>query len=87
MLIFSVKVAKPVPLKAPFVDAILVDFAVELVEPEVVVPEEVLPGEVLVGEDVVLLVPHAQRYRNSNHHDYNQKRSKKGPELPPPLQC
>lgn len=85
---FSVKVAKPVPLKAPSVDAILVDFAVELVEPEVVVPEEVLPGEVLVGEDVVLLfVPHAQRYRNSNHHDYNQKRSKKGPELPPPLQC
>ena len=54
MLMFSVKVAKPVPLKAPSVDAILVDFAVELVEPEVVVPEEVLPGEVLVGEDVVL---------------------------------
>ena len=61
MLIFSVKVAKPVPLNAPSVDATLVTLDVELefdlpegVLPEVVLPEEVLPGDPLAGEDVVL---------------------------------
>lgn len=48
---FSVKVAKPVPLNAPSVDAILVALGVE---PEPDLPGEVLPGEVLVGEDVLL---------------------------------
>lgn len=66
MLIFSVKVAKPVPLNAPSVDAILVALDVELefdlpeeVLPGGLLPMEVLPGEalleeVLFGEDVVL---------------------------------
>lgn len=56
---FSVKVAKPVPLKAPSVDAILLGLGVE---PEfgllvVLFPEEVLevlPEEVVVGEELVL---------------------------------
>ncbi len=58
---FSVKVAKPVPLNAPDVDATLVGLEVEVefdlpeeVLPEGVLPEEVLPGELLEGEDVVL---------------------------------
>lgn len=53
---FSVKVAKPVPLNAPLVDAILVglDVEPEFGLPNVVLPEEVSPGEVLVGEDEVL---------------------------------
>ena len=56
MLIFSVKVAKPVPLNAPSVDATLVTLDVELEFdlPEGVLPEEVLPGDSLGGEDVVL---------------------------------
>ena len=113
---FSIKVAKPVPLNAPSVDAILVALDVELefdlpeeVLPEGVLPEEFLPKESLVGEIVVLqkralissmrgrlsgyedanlpaLVPYAQGYRDSNDHDYKQKRSKQSPELPSPLQ-
>lgn len=58
---FSVKVAKPVPLKAPSVDAIRVALDVELefglpdvLLPDVVLPEEVFSGGVLVGEDVAL---------------------------------
>lgn len=31
-------------------------------------------------------VPYTQWYRNRNHHNYNQERSKQGPKLPPPLQ-
>lgn len=58
---FSVKIAKPVPLNAPSVEATLVALDVELefdlpeeVRPEGVLLEEVLPGEALVGEDVGL---------------------------------
>ena len=53
---FSVKVAKPVPLNAPSVDAILVALGVELEFdlPDEVLPDEVFPEEALVGEDVVL---------------------------------
>ena len=43
---FSVKVAKPVPLNAPSVDAILVTLEAEL---EFNLPEEVLPEGVLPG--------------------------------------
>ena len=56
---FSVKVANPVPLKAPSVDAILGGLDAEpdfgfpvLVPPELVV--DVLPEELLVGEELVL---------------------------------
>ena len=58
---FSVKVAKPVPLNAPSVDAILIglDMEVEFDPPgerlpEAALPEELLPGEPLVGADFVL---------------------------------
>ena len=113
---FSVKVAKPVPLNAPSVDAILVTLEAELefdlpeeVLPEGVLPEEFLPKESLVGKVLLLqkralissmrgrfsgcedanlpaLVPYAQGYRDSNDHDYKQKRSKPSPELQSPLQ-
>lgn len=107
---FSVKVARPVPLNAPSVDAILValDVELEFESPEGVLPEEFLPKELLVGEGVVLHkralissmrgwfsrhenanlpapVPYTQGYRNSNNHDYKQKRSKQSPELPSSL--
>ena len=56
---FSVKVANPVPLKAPSVDAILAGLDAEpdfglpvLLPPELVV--DVLPVELLVGEGLVL---------------------------------
>ena len=53
---FSVKVAKPVPLNAPSVDATLVTLDVELEFDlsEGVLSEEVLPGDPPAGEDVVL---------------------------------
>lgn len=58
---FSVKIAKPVPLNAPSVEATLVALDVELefdlpeeVLLEGLLLEEVLPGEALVGEDVGL---------------------------------
>ena len=63
---FSVKVAKPVPLNAPSVDATLVALDVELefdlpeeVPPEGLLPEALFPGELvpgglLAGEGVVL---------------------------------
>lgn len=61
MLMFSVRIAKPVPLNAPSVEATLVALDVELefeLPEEVllggVLLEEVLPGEALVGEDVKL---------------------------------
>ena len=53
---FSVNIAKPVPLNAPSVEATLValDVELEFELPEEVLPEVVLPGEALVGEDVGL---------------------------------
>ena len=58
---FSVKVARPVPLNAPSVDATLVTLEVELefdllegVLLEGVLPEEALPGDPSAEEDVVL---------------------------------
>ena len=54
---FSVKVANPVPLKAPSVDAILVALGLEPefgLEPALGLLDGVLPEEALVGGGVVL---------------------------------